>query len=83
MLFRSVLIKRKYSKVDESYKFKNQNEIDEDKNDEDAETSESVTLYFDDIPYDTYIIETIENSNFQGSLTLLKFNEINIYSNSE
>ena len=73
---KGVLIKRKYSKVDESHKFKNQNEIDEDKNDEDAETSESVTLYFDDIPYDTYIIETIENSNFRGSLTLLRFNEI-------
>ena len=73
---KGVLIKRKYSKVDESYKFKNQKEIDEDKNDEDAETSESVTLYFDDIPYDTYIIETIENSNFRGSLTLLRFNEI-------
>ena len=73
---KGVLIKRKYSKVDESYKFKNQNEIDEDKNDEDAETSESVTLYFDDIPFDTYIIETIENSNFRGSLTLLRFNEI-------
>ena len=73
---KGVLIKRKYSKVDESHKFKNQNEIDEDKNDEDAETSESVTIYFDDIPYDTYIIETIENSNFRGSLTLLRFNEI-------
>ena len=73
---KGVLIKRKYSKVDESYKFKNPNEIDEEKNDEDAETSESVTLYFDDIPYDTYIIETIENSNFRGSLTLLRFNEI-------
>ena len=73
---KGVLIKRKYSKVDESFKFKNQKEIDEDKNDEDAETSESVTLYFDDIPYDTYIIETIENSNFRGSLTLLRFNEI-------
>ena len=73
---KGVLIKRKYSKVDESYKFKNQKEIDEDKNDEDAETSESVTIYFDDIPYDTYIIETIENSNFRGSLTLLRFNEI-------
>ena len=73
---KGVLIKRKYSKVDDSYKFKNQNEIDEDNNDEDAETSESVTLFFYDIPYDTYIIETIENSNFRGSLTLLRFNEI-------
>ena len=72
---RGVLIKRKYSKVDEMLKMMNQNNKD-DKSDEDAETSESVTLYFDDIPYDTYIIETIENSNFQGSLTLLKFNEI-------
>ena len=69
------LIKRKFSKVDEKYKITNQESID-DKNDEDAETSESVTLFFDDIPYDTYIIETVENSNFQGSLTLLKFNEI-------
>ena len=72
---RGALIKRKYSKVDDTYKLTNQELID-DKNDEDAETSESVTLFFDDIPYDTYIIETIENSNFQGSLTLLKFNEI-------
>ena len=73
---KGTLIKRKYSKVDDSYKFKNPNLINEDKNDEDDETSESVTLYFDDIPYDTYIIETIENSNFRGSLTLLRFNEI-------
>ena len=73
---KGALIKRKYSKVDESYKYNEQNLIDDDKNDEDAETSESVTLYFDDIPYDTYIIETIENSNFRGSLTLLRFNEI-------
>jgi len=72
---RGVLIKRKYSKVDEMHKLTNQKLLD-DKDDEDAETSESVTLLFDDIPYDTYIIETIENSNFQGSLTLLKFNEI-------
>ena len=72
---KGALIKRKYSKIDEMYKLTNQEVID-DKNDEDAETSESVTLFFDDIPYDTYIIETIENSNFQGSLTLLKFNEI-------
>ena len=73
---KGALIKRKYSKVDESYKYNEQNLIDDDKNDEDAETSESVMLYFDDIPYDTYIIETIENSNFRGSLTLLRFNEI-------
>ena len=72
---KGVLIKRKYSKVDETYKLNFQQDND-DKNDEDAETSESVTLFFDDIPYDTYIIETIENSNFQGSLTLLRFNEI-------
>ena len=69
------LIKRKFSKVDEKYKITSQEMID-DKNDEDAETSESVTMFFDEIPYDTYIIETVENSNFQGSLTLLKFNEI-------
>ena len=74
---KGVLIKRKFSKVDEKYKLNQQN-LNDDKSDEDAETSESVTLYFDDIPYDTYIIETIENSNFQGSLTLLKFNEIKV-----
>ena len=79
---KGVLIKRKYSKVDEIYKLNQNQGLNDDNNDEDAETSESVTLYFDDIPYDSYIIETIENSNFQGSLTLLKFNEIRSYKNN-
>ena len=71
---KGVLIKRKFSKID-----KNTQNIENSKvNDEDEESSESVTLYFDELPYDTYIIETIENSNFQGSLTLLKFNELKI-----
>ena len=73
---RGALIKRKFSKID-----KNLNNENSKINDEDEETSESVTLYFDNLPYDTYIIETIENSNFQGSLTLLKFNELNIDKN--
>ena len=67
------LIKRKFSKIDNN-KLKNENSKG---NDEDEESSESVTVYFDELPYDTYIIETIENSNFQGSLTLLKFNDLN------
>ena len=42
------------------------------------ETAENVntTLNFCNLPYDTYIIETIENSNFLSSLTLLSFNSI-------
>ena len=71
---RGTLIKRKFSKIEE--KINNSKE-----NSEDEESSESVTLFFEDLPYDTYIIETIENSNFQGSLTLLKFNELNIDKN--
>ena len=74
---KGALIKRKFSKIE-----KKANNTENSKvNDEDEESSESVTLYFDDLPYDTYIIETIENSNFQGSLTLLKFNELNIDKN--
>ena len=46
-------------------------------------SSESVSLKFDKLPYDTYIIETKENSNFQSSITLLKFNEININNNGQ
>jgi hypothetical protein len=57
------LIKRKFSKIDNN-KLKNENSKG---NDEDEESSESVTVFFDELPYDTYIIETIENSNFQGT----------------
>ena len=60
------LIMRKFSKVE-----KNENDKEDD------ERSESVTLKFDDLSYDTYIIETVENCNFQSSWTLLKFNQIN------
>ena len=70
---RGALIKRKFSKIETNENPK--------ENSEDEESSESVTLFFEDLPYDTYIIETIENSNFQGSLTLLKFNELNIDKN--
>ena len=74
---RGALIKRKFSKIEQKLK-----DIENSKeNDEDEESSESATLYFDELPYDTYIIETIENSNFQGSLTLLKFNELNVDKN--
>ena len=64
---RGPLIKKKYSKVE---KIENNKE-------EDDERSESVTLKFDALSYDTYIIETVENCNFQSSWTLLKFNQIN------
>ena len=71
---RGALIKRKFSKIDPNIQNNENSKI----NDEDEETSESVTLLFEELPYDTYIIETVENSNFQGSLTLLKFNELKI-----
>ena len=56
----------KYSKVEE-------NSIKSEEDDR----SESVVLRFENLSYDTYIIETVENCNFQSSLTLLKFNQIN------
>ena len=70
---RGFLIKRKFTKI-ENNEIIGKNEI----NDNEDEGSESVTLCFEDLPFDTYIIETIENCNFRGSLTLLKFNELNI-----
>jgi len=39
--------------------------------------SESVIIQFNPLPYDTYLIETIENPNFMGSITLLNFQTIN------
>ena len=39
--------------------------------------SESVVIQFNPLPYDTYLIETIENPNFMGSITLLNFQTIN------
>ena len=44
---------------------------------DDKDNSESVTMEFKPLHYDTYIIETVENCNFQSSWTLLKFNQIN------
>ena len=65
---RGTLIKKKFSKIE---KKENENQQEDD------ERSESVTLKFDNLSYDTYIIETVENCNFQSSWTLLKFNQIN------
>ena len=63
---RGINLMTKYSKVDDS-----NIKIEED------DRSESVVLKFENLSYDTYIIETVENCNFQSSLTLLKFNQIN------
>ena len=67
---RGILIQKLYSKLDE-----------EMSQEDFINSSESVALKFNKLPYDTYIIETKENSNFQSSITLLKFNEININNN--
>ena len=62
---RGILIKKKFTKVEKM-----------ENSQEDDERSESVTIKFDALSYDTYIIETVENCNFQSSWTLLKFNKI-------
>ena len=69
---RGILIQKLYSKIDEQM---SQEDF--------INSSESVSLKFNKLPYDTYIIETKENSNFQSSITLLKFNEINIDNNGQ
>ena len=69
---RGLLIQKLYSKVDDNI---SQEDF--------MNSSESVSLKFNKLPYDTYIIETKENSNFQSSITLLKFNEININNNGQ
>ena len=69
---RGPLIKKQFSKIDP-------NLSKEDYND----SSESVTVKFNLMPYDTYIVETKENCYFQSSITLLKFNEINSNDNSQ
>ena len=69
---RGILIQKLYSKIDEQM---SQEDF--------INSSESVSLKFNKMPYDTYIIETKENSNFQSSITLLKFNEINIDNNGQ
>ena len=67
---KGILLKRYYSKIDP-----NSHE------DGYSESSESVNIQFGPLPYDTYIIETKENSNFEGSMTLLKFTEISLNNN--
>ena len=69
---RGTLMQKLYSKVDENLS-----------KEDFMNSSESVSLKFNQMPYDTYIIETKENSNFQSSITLLKFNEININNNGQ
>ena len=67
---RGQLIKKQYSKIDKNLS-----------KEEYYDSSESVSVKFNSLPYDTYIVETKENCNFQSSITLLKFNEINIKDN--
>ena len=69
---RGLLMQKLYSKVDDNIS-----------KEDFLNSSESVSLKFNQLPYDTYIIETKENSNFQSSITLLKFNEINIDNNGQ
>ena len=69
---RGILMQTLYSKIDENL---SKEDI--------INSSESVSLKFNKMPYDTYIIETKENSNFQSSITLLKFNEINLNNNGQ
>ena len=69
---KGILIKKKFSKIEKT-----------ENNQEEDERSESVTLKFDALSYDTYIIETVENCNFQSSWTLLKFNQIDLNNNGE
>ena len=63
---RGTLIKKKYSKIEM---------IDNDIENDDR--SISVLLKFDPIPYDTYIIEIVENYNFESSWHLLRIDKIN------
>ena len=69
---KGLLIKKKFSKVEKT-----------ENNQDDDERSESVTLKFDALSYDTYIIETVENCNFQSSWTLLKFNQVDLNNKGE
>ena len=50
---------------------------DSNQNKQKDNRSESVVIQFNPLPYDTYLIETIENPNFMGSITLLNFQTIN------
>jgi hypothetical protein len=62
---RGILIKKIYSKIDPNLSKEDY-----------YESSESVLVKFDLLPYDSYIVETKENCYFQSSITMLKFNEI-------
>ena len=70
---RGIKLVTKFSKV----------ENDENVNTEEDDRSESVAMKFESLPYDTYIIETVENCYFESSWTMLKFNQINYESNNE
>ena len=69
---RGQLIKKQFSKIDKNLS-----------KEEYYDSSESVSIIFNSLPYDTYIVETKENCNFQSSITLLKFNEINTKENGQ
>ena len=69
---RGQLIRKHFSKIDPNLS-----------KEEYYESSESVSVKFDLLPYDTYIIETKENCYFQSSITLLNFNEINTKDNGQ
>ena len=70
---RGIKLVTKFSKV----------ENDENANTEEDDRSESVAMKFESLPYDTYIIETVENCYFESSWTMLKFSQINYESNNE
>ena len=67
---RGQLIKKQFSKINPNLS-----------KEEYYDSSESVSVQFNLLPYDTYIVETKENCYFQSSITLLKFNEINTKDN--
>ena len=58
-------------------------EYDENIKSEEDDRSESVSLIFENLSYDTYIIETVENCYFESSWTMLKFNQIDNELNNE
>ena len=67
---RGQLIKKYYTKIDPNLSKEDY-----------YNSSESVLVKVDTLPYDTYIIETKENCYFQSSITELRFNEINTKDN--
>ncbi len=69
------IIKGKGNKNSEKEESLRKSNLTNEENVED-DRSESVLVKFNPLPYDTYLIETIENSNFSPSLTLLKFDSL-------